>query len=305
MRNWHEYNESLVQRGSLDVWIEKGIIKSWKIEIDKDDRKRGAQPYYSEKAIETTLLIGKVYHQPLRQTEGMTRSIFKLAEIAVRVPDYSTLSRKGGSIGVEIPKSSKETVVAIVDSTGLKVYGEGEWKVRRYGYTRHRKWLKLHISVDADGEIRAEKLTDNTVTDSDAGVDLLQEQQETITEFSGDGAYDERKIYVQCNTQGVVKINIPPKKNAKIWVHGNSKGVRHPRDENLRKIRKKGRKRWKQESGYYQRERAENTMYRIKTIFGDKIHARETQQQETEAKMMITALNKMTALGMPQSYPVT
>lgn len=187
---------------------------------------------------------------------------------------------------------------------GLRVYGEGEWKVRRYSYSKHRKWLKLHISVDKDGEIRAEKLTDNDVPDSEAGVELLQQQsREKIEGFIGDGGYDERKMYVQCNKQGIVKIRIPPQKNAKIWVHGNTKGEKHPRDENLRSIRKKGRKRWKEHSGYYQRERAENTIYRIKTIFGDKIQARETKNQEIEATLMIKALNMMTAC-MPQSYPV-
>lgn len=97
VRNWHEYNESLVHRGSLEVWIEKGIVKNWKVYIEKDERKKGAQPYYSDKAIETTLLIGKVYHQRLRQTEGMTRSVFKMAELDLHVPDYTTLSRKGGN----------------------------------------------------------------------------------------------------------------------------------------------------------------------------------------------------------------
>jgi len=300
VRNWHEYNESLVQRGSLDLWIEKGIAKKWKIIIEKEDRKKGAQTYYSDTAIETTRLIGKVYHQKLRQTEGLTRSAFQMAHVDLRVPDYSTLSRRGGKLEVNIPKSKKERVVAIVDSTGLKVFGEGEWKVRRYGYTKHRKWLKLHISVDADGEVRAGQLTENEVADGEAGVELLKQQrQDTIDAFDGDGGYDTRKIYLQCNKQGITRIRIPPKKNAKIWIHGNTKGERHPRDENLRLIRKKGRKRWKKESGYYQREKAENTMYRIKTIFGDKIQARETKNQQTEAKIMIKALNKMTNIGMP------
>lgn len=303
VRNWHEYNESLVNRGSLEIWIEKGIAKSWTIYIEKDKRKKGAQPYYSDKAIETTLLIGKIYHQHLRQTEGLTKSIFKMAEINVRVPDYSTLSRKGGKIEVKIPRKRKGKIVAIVDSTGLKVYGEGEWKVRRYGYSKHRKWLKLHISIDKDGEIRAEQLTGNSGKDSDAGVKLLEDQG-GVTEFTGDSGYDERKIYIECLKKGIVKIRVPPRKNARIWLHGNKKGERHPRDENLRRIRKVGKHKWKDEVNYHQREKAENTIYRVKTIFGDKIASRQTKRQENEVKLMIKGLNIMTNLGMPDSYPV-
>lgn len=127
--NWKEYNESLVRRGSLDFWVEKGIIKSWKVDIVDSitkKKKRGPQEKYADKAIELCRLVGKVFHQRLRQTEGFVRCIFKQTNVSVRVPDYSTLSRRGGTITVNLPRQEKETIVAIVDSTGMKVYGEGE-----------------------------------------------------------------------------------------------------------------------------------------------------------------------------------
>lgn len=307
VRNWKEYNESLVRRGSLEFWIERGIAEVWQegdtIIIRK---KRGGQRQYSDQAIELCRLVGKVFHQRLRQTEGFVRSIFSQAEIRLEVPDYSTLCRRGVQLQVQLPLQQKETVVAILDSTGLKVYGEGEWKVRKHGYSKHRQWMKAHVSIDCDGEIRAMRLTDNSVDDATAGVELLQQQAtDTIVEVGGDGAYDKRNFYQACKDQGVDSILIPPRKDARIWVHGNSRGEKHPRDENLRAIRATTRGMWKQESGYHIRSKVETTMFRTKTIFGEKLTARSVENQETELAIMAKALNLMLYNGMPDSYAVS
>lgn len=307
VRNWKEYNESLVRRGSLEFWIEKGMAEVWqedgKIIIRK---KRGAQRQYSDSTIEFCRLIGKVFHQRLRQTEGFVRSIFKQTRVTIHVPDFTTLSRRGGTITVQLPRKEKETVVAILDSTGLKVYGEGEWKVRKHGYSKHREWMKAHISIDDDGEIRAIKLTDNSVDDAEAGDDLLKQQaNDTIGEVAGDGAYDKRKFYAACQRQQVGKILIPPRQDARIWVHGNRKGQKHPRDENLRAIRRTTRTKWKQTCGYHKRSKVETTMFRQKTIFGEKLFSRTFENQQTEVMLMGKALNIMLYNGMPESYAVT
>lgn len=309
VRNWSEYNKSLVERGSLELWIEEGIAKLW-IEKDgisiKKTNKRGRKKKYTDKAIETCRLIGKVFHQGLRQTQGFVGYIFKQAGIHVEVPDYSTLSRRGGRLKVQIPKKKKEAVVAILDSTGLKIYGEGEWKVRKHGWGKHRTWMKLHISMDTDGEIRGVILTDNSVDDATAGVEMLKEQfneADKIEEIKGDGGYDKRKIYDTCEELKVKKVVIPPQKNAKIWKHGNKKGEKHVRDENLRKIRKTTRKRWKEESEYHKRSNIETCMFRGKMIFGDRLSSRSKQNQETEVRLMCKALNIMMYNGMPDSYP--
>lgn len=307
VRNWKEYNESLVNRGSLEFWINRGIIKKWKIQIldEEGKRKRGSQKEYSAQAVEFCRLIGKVFHQRLRQTEGFVKSIFKMADVEVEIPDYSTLSRHGGKIKITLPKKDKEKVVAILDSTGLKVYGEGEWKVRKHGYSKHREWMKVHVSIDADGEIRAVKLTDNSVDDAKGGEDLLLEQKtDNIHEIDADGAYDKKKFYKVCRDRYINKINIPPREGAKIWHHGNRKEDPHPRDENLRAVRKSTRKRWKELSGYHKRSKAENTMFRFKTIFGDKLNSRTVENQETEVMLMAKALNLMMNNGMPESYAV-
>lgn len=307
VRNWKEYNESLVRRGSLEFWIEQGIAEVWKengtIIIRK---KRGAQQQYSDSAIELCRLIGKVFHQRLRQTEGFVRSIFKQTSVFVRVPDFTTLSRRGNTMTIQLPTQKKEHVIAILDSTGLKVYGEGEWKVRKHGYSKHREWMKAHISIDTDGEIRAVKLTDNSVDDAHAGEALLwQQRTDTITEVDADGAYDTRKFYDACTKSHVETIVIPPRRGGKIWHHGNGTGTPHPRDENIRSIRATTRNKWKQESGYHKRSGVETTMFRTKTIFGEKLYARTVKNQEIEMMLMAKALNLMLYNGMPESYAVT
>lgn len=295
--NWSRYNESLKQRGSLDIWAEVGIEKSWYSNVRGT---KGAQEKYSDQAIEMILTLAKVYHQKLRQIEGMVGSIFRILEIDVEVPDYTTLSRRGECIEVNTRIRDKEKITMIVDSTGFKVFGEGEWKVRKHGYSKHRTWKKLHIGIDKDGEIRTMILTGNDITDADAGVDLLEEETSQIERFVGDGGYDRRKVYGKCVEKKVKEIVIPPQKNAKIFEHGNKLGSKHPRDENLRSIRNSTRKQWKIGSGYHVRSLVESTMFRFKSVFTDRLNAHKDETQCTEAKVMCRALNIMRDLGMPE-----
>jgi hypothetical protein len=309
IRNWKEYNESLKQRGKIEVWLDQNILDNWYNENDnpkEEKRKQGAQPIYTDDAVNLTLQFGKVFDQRLRQTEGLVISIFESLKIELDVPDYSTLSRRGEKIEVKIPKTNKNEGLAIIaDSSGLKVFGDGEWKVRKHGYSKRRTWRKFHIGVTRDGEIRATELTDNSVADNEIIPDLLNQEKETINEFSGDGAYDKRNVYDYLQKRKVDKILVPPQKNAKIWKHGNCKSPPHPRDENLRQIRKTSRKRWKEFYGYHIRSLSENVFFRFKTIFGDKLHARKFANQITETKISAVILNKMASLGMPNSYAIT
>jgi len=302
IRNWREYNESLVQRGALDVWIEESVIEQWYAE---PTGKQGAQPVYSDLAIQLVLQFGKVFHQKLRQTEGLVKSIFNLMNIDLDIPDHTTIGRRGSRIEVAIPKDKKENVVLIADSSGLKVYGEGEWKVRKHGWSKHRTWRKIHLMITPDGEIRAAELTENNISDADVVPSLLNQENASIDKFAGDGAYDKTKVYDACREKKAKKLLIPPQKNAKIRQHGNCKAPPRPRDENLRQIRKSTRKRWKIASGYHVRSMVENTMFRYKTILGDKLNARKFENQNTEFLIGVSILNKMSKLGMPDSYAVT
>jgi len=299
VRNWSDYNESLVQRGSLDVWIDENALKNWKAERNG---KRGAQPIYSDLAIQLTLQFGQVFRQKLRQTEGLIRSCFKLMNIDLEVPDYSTLSRRSADLQVKLIKNPKESVALVIDSSGLKVYGEGEWKVRQHGYSKHRTWRKIHLALTPDGELRAVDLTTNSVSDSNAFSSLVEQETAGIDKIAADGAYDKKKVYETCQKREIKQIAIPPSINAKIWQHGNSHAPPHPRDVNLRLIRKTSRRSWKEQVGFHIRSLSETAIFRFKTIFGDRLNARKLANQTTEVIIKASILNKMRMLGMPESY---
>lgn len=303
VRNWHDYNEALKQRGSLIVWLDKAALKAerW---YARPSGKKGAQPVYADLAVTVTLQFGKVFRQKLRQTEGLVRSLFALMGILLKVPTFSTLSRRGGKVKVALPKDEKENITIIVDSTGLKVCGEGEWKVRKHGYGKHRTWRKFHVAVTPDGEVRATELTENSVGDNETAPALFAQEESTIDAFAGDGAYDTHDVYDLCRQRSIARILIPPQKNARIWQHGNSSAPPHPRDENLRAIRNTSRERWKDDVGYHTRSLAETFMFRYKTIFGDRLDARNMPQQKTETLIKSSILNRMLKLGMPDSYAV-
>jgi len=304
VRNWKEYNDSLVNRGSLEFWIEQGYRVNVEVTQeggDKKKRRRGRPIKHCATVVDFALTLGAVFHQRLRQTEGLAKSVVAMAHLKLKVPDFTTLCRRRQTAPMRLPLQPKEKVMAILDSTGLKVYGEGEWKVRKHGYSKHRTWTKVHVSVDRDGEIRVVKTTDNSTDDATVGTQLLGAEKATITAVPADGAYDKRKMYTAIQTIGAQAL-IPPQQNAKIWTHGNTKGAKHPRDENLRAIRRTTRKKWKDQVGYHVRSGVENTMFRLKTVGGDKLHARLFKSQEREVSTRCSILNIMTAHGMPDSY---
>ena len=304
VKNWSEYEKALVQRGSITFWMSDDFEKTW---MYFGKKQRGSQFDYSDQAILVMLTVKEVFHLTNRGVEGFVRSIFQMMKMDLPVPDYSTLSKRGKELKVKkLPKKASQSLNIVMDSTGLKIYGEGEWKVRMHGVSKRRTWRKLHVGANPeDGEIQAVLLTENNVSDDVAVEKLLDQIEQTIIHFAADGAYDKRKVYDSLNAHSPdVNILIPPRKNARIWKHGNTKTERLKRDENLRSIRKDGRKEWKKNSGYHVRSLAETTMFRLKTIFGDNLSARLLETQTTQALVRCVALNKMTHLGMPQSCKV-
>jgi len=172
--NWPDYDAALVRRGELTVWLTEEAIASWYAPATGE---RGGQPIYSAIAIETALTLRLVFHQPLRQTEGLLRSIAALLGIDIAIPDHTTLSRRGGGLTV-LPKSigRDEPLHLLIDSTGLKIYGEGEWLDQKRGIRSPRRWRKLHLGVDADThEVVAVELTPDDVGDVSELVGLLDQ----------------------------------------------------------------------------------------------------------------------------------
>jgi hypothetical protein len=302
IRNWSDYNRSLRNRGSLTFWISQELIDNW-IEEEKTGE-RGSSPKYTDGAIQAMASVKFVFRQAGRQTCGLIASIFELMKVDLPVPDHSTLSRRMAGLEIELPLLASTKARHIVcDSTGLKVYGEGEWKVRTHGYTKRRTWRKLHLHVDeATNEIVMSGASGNNVSDGEMFVEMIGQTDEEIEQVSLDGAYDRKKVYQALDDQQIRKVAIPPRKGARIWKHGNRSGERLVRDENLRHIRRSGRAKWKRESNYHRRSLAETAMFRFKTIFTDKLESRKEVNQFQEMHIKSAILNQMTHLGMPQSY---
>ena len=298
VRNWKEYDAALVRRGSLTLWVEEATLRAWRYQ---GPTQRGAQLQYSDLAIECLLTLRAVYHLTLRATEGFARSLFGVMGLDLEVPDHTTLSRRAAAVRITLPKRAEGPLHLVLDSTGLKVYGEGEWKVRKHGYSKRRTWLKLHLAVDPEThEIQAAIASEPGVTDAEAVPGLLEQVDNPVEAAEADGAYDQQLVYDALERRRARAV-IPPRRDAKIRRHGNTAGPRLDRDENLRRIRQIGRKAWKEESGYHQRSLGETAMFRMKTIFGDGVASRCPPQQATETGIRCRALNIMTHQGMPQS----
>ena len=303
IQNWSAYEKALVQRGSITVWLADDFEKTWS---HIGEKQRGAQFVYSDQAISIMLTVKEVFHLTNREVEGFMRSLFKLLKIHLSVPDHSTLSKRSKKLDVQLPKKARGRLNIVMDSTGMKIYGEGEWKVRLHGKSKRRTWRKLHVGLDPEsGEIQAVALTTNSISDDEAAENLFHQIECPIERFAADGSYDKRRVYASLHRHSpAADVLIPPRKNARIWQHGNTRAERLKRDENVRFIRQYGRATWKRESGYHVRSLAETTMFRMKTILGDHLSARLLETQTTQALIRCAALNQITHLGMPQSYRV-
>ena len=138
---------SLVRRGSVTVWFTEEAVAAWHAPAT---RERGGPPIDSAIAIETGLVLRLVFQQPLRQTEGLLRSIAGVLGVDIGIPDHATLSRRGGGLTILLKRLDRaEPLHLVVDTTGLKIYGEGEWLDQKHGIRSRQWWRKLHLGADA------------------------------------------------------------------------------------------------------------------------------------------------------------
>ena len=296
--NWPEYNESLVKRGDVTLWLEEDVILSWQHE--NSESKVGAPYTYSNEAILCLLWMREVFRLTYRQTEGFGRSLVRLMGVDSKIPDYTSLQKRAAKLEVALnvmPTEGGRDIV--IDSTGLKVYGDGEWKARKHGVSKRRTWRKFHVAIDPKtGEIVAEQLTGNDIHDADPVEAMIGQIEEPIERFFGDGAYDQRKVYDALEFEAAEPV-IPPRKNAKLWQHGNSSQPKLARDEAIREIRRTSRKAWKIKAEYHLRSLGETIMYRLKAIFGGELKNRKIHNQKTEASIRCHVINRFTQLGRP------
>ncbi|MEO0537736.1 MAG: IS5 family transposase [Cyanobacteria bacterium P01_A01_bin.123] len=302
VRNWSEYTAGLKQRGSLIFWVTDEVLEHWLIQ-DKTGH-RGASPTYSDLAIATVATLKSLFQLAGRQAQGLTQSLFKLMQINLPVPDHSTVSRRLGTLSVSMPVQQRTGPRhVVVDSTGIKVYGEGEWKTRQHGVSKRRTWRKLHLGVDeATGEILIAEVSTNDYRDSEILASLLDGVRDEVSQVSGDGAYDTFECHDVIAQRGAVA-TIPPRRDAQ-RSQPNETTPTHPRDQILQRIEQVGRQRWKQESRYHRRSLAETMMFRVKVTFGGRVRSRIFDNQAVELFLQCAVLNRMIQVAKPDSYVI-
>jgi hypothetical protein len=308
VRNWRDYNKSLVQRGSLTFWFSKEIVNDWKGSEQHDTH--GNQKY-SDMVILCGLTLRQLFRLPLRATAGMMKSLIELMKLVAPTPDYSTLCRRGKTLNVTLGvKSARQARHVLVDSTGVQVIGEGQWKTLRHGESRHQVWRKLHIAMDAnDHMIVAATMTESVRLDGNYLPELIDQIQDPIKQITGDGAYDKKNCY-QAAYQRNAKPVFPPQHDACIQRNKYKKdpalqarddvilfvGRGADRDERL--------KEWKEANNYHRRSLIETMMSRMKSIFGDQMRARTPENQRTDLFIRCYAMNRMSLLGLPVSEAI-
>ena len=245
-----------------------------------------------------------VFGLPLRQTEGFLDSLLSLMSRDLKAPDPTPLSRRNQMVvGPPLTRAHDGPIDLIVDSTGLKILGRGEWNAHKHKTSKKRRdWRKLHIGVDAEGFMVAAELTASSRDDASTLPDLLAPLEVPIRRFTADGAYDHRSVYDRASAAGTenVVIVIPPRRSA--LSAGPTDGPWAQREASLQRIRKVGRREWHKESGYRQQARVENSFFRYKSVFGGDLKARHSKAQRREAAIGCHILNRMAELGRPSSY---
>jgi hypothetical protein len=295
--NWAVYNAGLRARGSLTMWFTAEAIEAWKAEPRTG---RGGQPRYSSLAITTALTLRVVFRLALRQTEGLIGSILALLGLDLPVPDHSTLSRRAETLEVPRPKAGSEPVHLLVDSTGLRLCGPGEWLVEKHGTRRRRAWKKLHLATDADtGHIVASVLTDRDADDGSQVGPLLDQVDDPVASLTGDGAFDRDDVYAEVVARYPdAAVIVPPRSSA--VPSDTAETAPTQRDAHLRCIAERGRMGWQKASGYNWRALVEADVSRWKRVIGDGLRSQTDGRQATEVAIAVEALNRMLDLGRPE-----
>lgn len=298
-KNWSTYNEALKRRGALSIWFDAEM--RW---TPPPSGKRGRQCQFSDAAIQTCLTIKVLFGLPLRQTTGFVESLLKLVGLDWAVPDFSTLCRRQKALNVSLPyRGGNGPLNLLIDSTGIKAEGEGEWNARKHGGPKRRIWRQIHIGIDEETlEVRAVEVTTNNVGDAPMLPELLGQipSDQEIGSVTGDGAYDTRKCHDAIAARGSHAV-IPPRKNAKLWKPTSSGAI--ARNEAVNASRYLGRALWRRWSGYHRRSRVETKMHCVK-LLGQSLMARDFDRQVAEIQVRIAVLNRYTALGIPVTEAV-
>ncbi|MGF1743017.1 IS5 family transposase [Vibrio profundum] len=291
--NWASYNNALIQRGSVTFWIDDSAKEAWTCITHHGKRGRGF--LFSDTAIETALMIKGIFKLPLRALQGFIDSIFDLMNVPLRSPNYTTISKRAKTVVVKYRSPSRGAVRHVaIDSTGLKVFGEGEWKVKKHGTEKRRTWRKLHLAVDIDThEIISAEVSLVNVGDNEVLPTLINPLRRKILALSADGAYDTKACHKVLKKKNITPL-IPPRSNAALW------DKNHPRNEAVKALKRGELKEWKTNSGYHGRSLSETAMGRYKCLTSGTLSLRCYNAQVGEALANVKAINNVIRLGMPE-----
>ena len=302
--NWPAYEAGLRRWGDLTFWIDEAALSGW---CAPRRTSRGGQPIYADLAIEVVLTLRLVFHLALRQVEGFTRSVMRLLGMEITVPDHSTLSRRGRGFAGRQPRSVRHDrpVHVVLDSTGLQIFGQGEWGAKKHG-RKPRQWRKLHVAVDAEtGEIVAHVLTDKDGGDITQVQALLATAEGRIVSVTADGAYDGEVVYQEAAARQhdpPVDVIIPPRSSSVATTASDRETVRN---RHVRLIAEKGRMAWQKATGYGRRSLVETAIGRYKHIIGSALRAHSTDGQAGEVAIAVQVLNRMIRIAKPISVRLT
>jgi transposase len=302
VKNWRDYDAALRRRGDLTVWVTAEAMAAW---TPPRNNRRGRPQKYSGIAVETGLMLRLAFGRPWRQTEGMLASIMRLLGLDLPVPDHTTFSRRSADLTVARAVSIvRGPVNVVIDSTGLKVFGAGDWQREKHGGEGRRTWRKLHLAVDPDtGEIVASELTSTEDGDASQVGPLLDQISSPIASVTADGAYDGDPVYrIIAERDPATAVIIPPRSTA--VPSNNAETAPTQRDRHLQVIQERGRLGWQKAVNYGRRSLGEVAMMRYKALIGRRLHARTLPTQKTEAAAGCKVINIMTQLGMPVSQRI-
>ena len=304
--NYAEYNQSLRDRGRIDIWLSDEIMKNWQSDQRTYDG-TGSSPKYPDSTLIACHYLRLVFKQPLRQTQGFIDSLLKeMGYTELRCPDYSSLSKRLSTLGFKTPafkftdKPDERLAAIAIDSTGLKEFGKGEWHQEKHSVNAKRSWKKAHFGVGEDHIIHAAVLTEKDIMDFQVVDEVCDQIDRDVEHISADKMYDTDDVY---DTLSAIfpdaEIVIPPKENLYADDRHHSQ-----RMSNLVAYSALGPIRWQKKKQYGKRNVSENAMQRYKTLIGPKLRSRDFDNQQQEMRLGASILNRFTHLGMPDSYRV-
>ena len=299
IKNWSEYNKSLINRGSITFWISEGVIRSWR--SSKKTSKAGRPEIYADSAIQAICMVRFFFHLTLRSTEGFIRSLFAMMQITLPVPSYSRISRRMKWLEIDYKKLSHHKPAHIaIDSTGVKIYGDGEWHVKIHGESKRKKWRKMTLGIcPKTHEILFNITSDESFADATLFKMAMEHLPRSVKEVLMDGAGDSHEMYKMAERKSV-KLITPPRKGSKYRIGIESS----KRDKNVKAIYELGNneealKKWKKKTGYHRRSLVETAISRIKGMLGNTLRSRSLLNQHHEMLLKSLIINKVNSLGLP------